>query len=158
MATSSKRNDEFCEACSGSEIKGLPLSIWGGFGLPKCGDVFLFRRLSIQLSLGRLLSSRNGLCLTGREEFNPFRGWVNCRSARPSDPRCLFHLRQRILDYSTPRCLFSLRQQVSRQLASFRLRAAGVWGTWPHAENPLVVWPGYLWGSTVSGGVNSDGN
>jgi hypothetical protein len=40
MATSSNRNAEFCEACSGSEIKGLPLFIWGGLDLPKCGDVF----------------------------------------------------------------------------------------------------------------------
>ena len=42
MATSSKRNDEFWKACSGSEIKSLAASIWGGFGLPKCGDVFYF--------------------------------------------------------------------------------------------------------------------
>jgi hypothetical protein len=42
MATSSKRNAEFCQACSGSEIKGLPICLWGGFGLPKGGDVFYF--------------------------------------------------------------------------------------------------------------------
>jgi hypothetical protein len=32
---------EFFKACSGSEIKGLQISIWGGFSLPKCGDVFI---------------------------------------------------------------------------------------------------------------------
>ena len=32
----------FGKACSGSEIKGLQISIGGGFGLPQCGDVSYF--------------------------------------------------------------------------------------------------------------------
>jgi len=113
MATSSKRNDEFCKACSGSEIKGLLVAIWGGLASPNAETV-LFRRLSIQLSLGGLLSSRAHLCLAGRPKFNRLVDWVK---DRPSG-QCLFHLRQRMADQRIPRCLFSLRQQVgTRTLA-----------------------------------------
>src|SRR5262249_3881455 len=112
MATSSKRNDEFCKACSGSEIKGLLVAIWGGLASPNAETV-LFRRLSIQLSLGGLLSSRAHLCLAGRPKFNRLVDWVK---DRPSG-QCLFHLRQRMADQRIPRCLFSLRQQARQRLA-----------------------------------------
>jgi hypothetical protein len=75
MATSSKRNDEFCKACSDSEIKGLLVAIWGGLASPNA-KTFLFRRLSIQLCLGGLLSSRAHLCFAGRPEFNHSVDWV----------------------------------------------------------------------------------
>src|SRR5487761_2295641 len=46
----------------------------------------LFRRLSIQLSLGRLLSSRADLCFTGRQNPKPVTSLVNgvdlCRDRR----------------------------------------------------------------------------
>ena len=50
--------DEFFEACSGSEIKVSEVFIWGGIGLPKCGDAFYFvavgpvipRRVALQQS------------------------------------------------------------------------------------------------------------
>src|SRR2546423_10770993 len=65
--------DEFSKACSGSEIKVS----WFGFGealaSPKM-ETFLFRRLSIQLSLGGSPSCSAPLCLTGRWEFNRFIG------------------------------------------------------------------------------------
>ncbi len=108
MATSSKRNDEFFEACSGSEIKGLPCWHLGRFWPPQMRRRFLFRRLSIQLTLGGLLSSRARLCFTGRQELKPLMDWVKCW---PLAGR-LFHLRQRRADYLNPRRLFSLRQQV----------------------------------------------
>ena len=106
MATSSKGNDEFCKACSGSEIKGLLIGIWGGLASPNA-ETFLFRRLSIQLSLGGLLSSRARLRFTGRPESNRCMDRVKHRPLA----RCLFHLRQRMADQRSPRCLFSLRQQ-----------------------------------------------
>ena len=109
MATSSNRNDEFCKACSGSERKGL-LVIWGGLASPNA-ETFLFRRLSIQLSLGGVLSSRAHLCFAGRPEFNRSVDWVKHWPLA----RCLFHLRQRMAAQLNPRCLFSLRQQACQK-------------------------------------------
>ena len=117
MATSSKRNDEFCKACSGSEIKGLLIGIWGGLASPNA-ETFLFRRLSVQLSLGGLLSSRAHLCLARRPEFNRLVDWV--KDWPPA--RCLFHLRQRMVDQLIPRCLFSLRQQAAHSCLQERPR------------------------------------
>ena len=55
----------FGKACEGSEM----------FSLPKTGEAVKplrqrrsFRRLTIQLSLGRVLLSRAGLCFTGRAQ------------------------------------------------------------------------------------------
>src|SRR2546421_9923712 len=56
--------DEFSKACSGSEIKVSRFAFGEALASPKVETV-LFRRLSIQLSLGGLLSSRAHLCLTG---------------------------------------------------------------------------------------------
>jgi hypothetical protein len=54
----------FRKAYSGSEIKVSPFTFGEVVASPKAETV-LFRRLSIQLSLGELLSSRARLCLTG---------------------------------------------------------------------------------------------
>ena len=68
--------DEFWKACSGSEIKVSEFTFEEAVASSKAETV-LFRRLSIQLSLGELLSSRARLCLTGRCEFNRFMEQVN---------------------------------------------------------------------------------
>jgi hypothetical protein len=57
--------DEFWKACSGSEIKVSTVAFGEVVTSPKV-ETILFRRLSIQLSLGGLLSSRARLCLTGQ--------------------------------------------------------------------------------------------
>ena len=83
MATSSNQNDEFYEACSGSEIKVSRFPFGEVLASPNA-ETFLFRRLSIQLSLGGLLSSRARLCFTGQQQFSrsvPRRSMV-----RPSSP------------------------------------------------------------------------
>src|SRR5512138_3126820 len=80
MATASKGTMSFSKACSGSKIKRLQLCLRGGFGLPGCRDV-LFRRLSIQLSLGGLLSSRAHLCFTGHRQSRSWPHPVNSPEA-----------------------------------------------------------------------------
>jgi len=57
--------DEFWKACSGSEIMVSEVAFGEVLASPKVETV-LFRRLSIQLSLGEVLSSRARRCLTGR--------------------------------------------------------------------------------------------
>jgi hypothetical protein len=53
MATSSKRNDEFFEACSGSEIKVSRFSFGEVLASPNA-ETFFISSPSIQLSLGRV--------------------------------------------------------------------------------------------------------
>ena len=57
--------DEFWKACSGSEIKVSTVAFGEVVTSPKV-ETILFRRLSLQLTLGGLLSSRARLCLTGQ--------------------------------------------------------------------------------------------
>src|SRR5689334_19407471 len=57
----------FGKACSGSEIKVCQFAFGEGVASPKV-ETILFRRLSIQLSLGGLLSSRARLCLPGQKQ------------------------------------------------------------------------------------------
>jgi len=62
--------DEFWKACSGSEIMVSNVAFGEVLASPKVETV-LFRRLSIQLSLGGLLSSRVRLCFTGQRQCAP---------------------------------------------------------------------------------------
>jgi hypothetical protein len=97
--------DEFWKACSGSEIKVCEFAFGEVVASPKVETV-LFRRLSVQLSLGELLSSRARLCLTGRCEFSRFMVGLQAqllriqkRSAFDSPVRCAG-----AGDCRTPRC------------------------------------------------------
>ena len=65
MATASRRNDEFCKACSGSEIEVCRFPLREVLASPNA-ETFSISSPSIQLSLGGLLSSRARLCFTGR--------------------------------------------------------------------------------------------
>ena len=60
--------NEFFKACSGSEIKLCRFSFGEVLASPNA-QTFLFRRLSIQLSLGGLLSSRARFCFTGQQQL-----------------------------------------------------------------------------------------
>ena len=115
MATSSKRNDEFWKACSGSEIKGLLLNIGGGLASPNA-ETFYF------------VTFRSSYPLVGCSPAEPTSVWLDDQKLtagwdrvkdRPR-ARCLFHLRQRMADQLTLWCLFSLRQQDGSR--SFALR------------------------------------
>jgi hypothetical protein len=67
-ATSSHRNQEFCKACSGSEIEVCRLPFGEVLASPKA-ETFSISSPSIQLSLGGVLSSRARLCLTGQPQL-----------------------------------------------------------------------------------------
>ena len=126
MATASKGTMSFLRHARLGN-KGLPISIWGGFGLPKCGDVFISSP-SIQLSLGGLLSSRARFCFTGRQELkrslDGVKGWPSGWSIRQGIARRLFDLRQRMANPSNPRRLFYLRQRAqTRKPAAHLVRA-----------------------------------
>jgi hypothetical protein len=73
MATSSKRNDEFFEACSGSEIKVSRFSFGEVLASPNAETLFISSP-SIQLSLGGLLSSRAHLCFAGQQQLKAAAG------------------------------------------------------------------------------------
>jgi hypothetical protein len=60
----------FRKACSGSEIKVSGIAFGEVSASPKVETV-LFRRLSVQLSLGGVLSSRARLCFTGQKQCAP---------------------------------------------------------------------------------------
>ena len=60
----------------GSEIEVSDGAFGEVLASPKV-ETFLFRRLSIQLSLDELLSSRARLCLTGPHKLNFFNNGVN---------------------------------------------------------------------------------
>mgnify|MGYP006955683252 CR=1 FL=1 len=60
----------FFEAYSGSEIK-VSLFPFGEVLASPNAETFLFRRISIQLSLDGLLSSRARLCFTGQHQLKP---------------------------------------------------------------------------------------
>ena len=82
----SERTKRFWKACKGSEM----------FPLKKTGEALkpprqrrTFRRLTIQLSLGRVLLSRACLCFTGRTEIKEDRSTRQCRKSPPL-PRMTF--------------------------------------------------------------------
>jgi hypothetical protein len=60
----------FRKACSGSEIKVSGIAFGEVSASPKVETV-LFRRLSVQLSLGGVLSSRARFCFTGQKQCVP---------------------------------------------------------------------------------------
>jgi len=128
MATSSKGRMSFLRHARLGN-KGLPICIWGGFGLPKCGDVFISSP-SVQLSLGGLLSSRARLCFAGRQELkcslDAVNGWPSSWRLRQSNPRRLFDLRQRMATASHPRRLFYLRQQAERSRSQSGMSSGAV--------------------------------
>ena len=68
---------EFFKACSGSEIKGLPISIWGGFGLPKCGDVFISSPFDPVIPW-RVALQQSPPLFHWTQKLNPFKSRVNC--------------------------------------------------------------------------------
>jgi hypothetical protein len=70
--------DEFWKACSGSEIKVSEFAFGEVVASPKVETV-LFRRLSIQLSLGGLLSSRARRCLAGQNQFAFLKVGINAK-------------------------------------------------------------------------------
>jgi hypothetical protein len=68
----------FGKACSGSEIKGLPIFIWGGFGLPKCGDVASF------------VAFRSSYPLAGCSPAEPASVSLDSSILKPDDTRSMF--------------------------------------------------------------------
>jgi len=98
LATSSRRNDEFYEAYSGSEIKVSRFSFGEVLASPNV-ETFLFRRLSVQLSLGGLLSSRAHLCLTGQPQLKRLPPRRSIAARRPIESEVPRKLKSPVVPY-----------------------------------------------------------